>query len=164
MADVVSYDVPPCTTCALSVQYSLQKTNDPTNEIGFNLMVKNTASKIVPVNQIAVRYWYTINGEAGQEYAIDYSNPSGASFQFVKVVPARMNADYYAEMRLTASGDLAMGQTAELHIRFHKAGYQGNYDQKDDYSYGVGHTALGDWPKITAYVGTDTTPVWGTEP
>jgi len=161
---MAAYDVPPCTTCALSVQYSLQRADTMTNEIGFNLMIKNTGSKVVPINQIAVRYWYTINGEAAQENAIDYSNPGGATFQFVKVMPARTNADYYGEMKLTASGDLAMGQTAELHIRIHKAGYQGTYDQSDDYSYGAGHTALGDWPKITAYVGGNATPVWGTEP
>lgn len=164
MADVVTYDVVPCPTCALSVQYSLQKTADPGQEIGFNLIVKNTGSKSVPVNQIAIRYWYTIDGEAAQEYGIDYSNPGGGgAIQFVKVTPARAGADYYAEMKFAASAELLMGQTAELHVRFHKTGYP-NYKQNDDYSYGAGHAALGDWPKMTAYVGGDATPVWGTEP
>jgi Cellulose binding domain len=164
MADVVTYDVAPCPTCALTVQYSLQKTADPGQEIGFNFTVKNTGNKAVPVNQIAVRYWYTIDGDLAQDYGIDYSNPGGgATIQFVKVMPARAGADYYAEIKFGAGGDLAMGQTGELHVRFHKTGYP-NYTQSDDYSYGVGHTTLGDWPKMTAYVAGTAAPVWGTEP
>jgi len=164
MVDVVTFDVAPCPTCSLSVQYSLQKTAEPTQEIGFNLMIKNTGNKAVAYNQIALRYWYTINGESAQEAVVDYSMPGGAAMQFVKVMPARTNADYYAEMKYAATGDLATGQIALLNGRFHKAGYQGTYTQSDDYSYGAGHTASGDWPKITAYVGGDATPVWGTEP
>ena len=164
MADVVTYDVAPCPTCALSVQYSQQKADDPTQEIAFNLVIKNTASNIVHVNQIAVRYWYTIDGEATQEFAVDYSKPQGATVQFVKVMPARTGADYYAEIKPSAAQDLAMGQTVEINMRIHKAGYQGTYKQNDDYSFGVGHTAFGDWPKMTAYIAGTATPVWGTEP
>ena len=163
VADVITYDVAPCPTCALNVQYSMQKADDPTQEIAFNVVIKNSASNIVHVNQIAVRYWYTIDGEASQEFAIDYSKPQGAAVQFVKVMPARRRRLLCRDQALRRAGSGHGSNRRDQHADS-QGRYQGTYKQNDDYSFGAGHSAFGDSPKITAYIAGTTTPVWGTEP
>jgi hypothetical protein len=156
---------PPCGT--LKVQYAIANQDKPIGTwIRPHLNVVNTGTENIPLSQLTIRYWYTVEAPQPQTWACDYSTTvpcADFTVTFSAVVPARAGAsDAFDVGFLGAAGTLAAGgQTQGFGIRVGKTDFS-NYSQSDDYSYAPNLSQLTDDPKITLY--RNGVLVWGTEP
>ena len=129
--------------------------------------VLNTGSIAVPLSQLTIRYWYTIDTPVDAESSqCDYAQLgcNNITTSNVTLSPTRTNADRYFQVGFAATaGNLAAnsGNTGEIQVWFHKNSW-GNYTETGDYSYDATKTGYADWNKVTLY--QNGTLVWGTEP
>lgn len=150
---------------ALQVYYKVGAVGqDTANIIRPYVEVVNTGSTPITLNNVTIRYWYTIDGNQPQNWVCDYAARGCGSFsaRFVPVSPARSGADYYLEISFTSADTLAPGQsTGDLQGRFNKADWS-NYNQTNDDSYNGTQASYAPSSKVTAYYNGSL--VWGTEP
>ncbi|PKN95408.1 MAG: hypothetical protein CVU44_01615 [Chloroflexi bacterium HGW-Chloroflexi-6] len=129
------------------------------------LSLFNSGTASIPLNQIKIRYWFTVDGDKPQSYWCDYSSLGCGNItaQFVPLTVSRAGADYYLEIGFTsAAGSLAPGaNTGQIQSRFSKNDWSA-YTQTGDYSFDPFKTQLADWTKITVY--QNGVLIWGIEP
>jgi len=125
----------------------------------------NTGLSSIPLSEIKVRYWYTVDGDKPQTYWCDYASLGCANItaQFVPLSVSRPAADYYLEIGFTpAAGSLAPGADSGVILnRFSKNDWTA-YTQTNDYSFDSTKTQLADWDRLTIY--RNGTLIWGLEP
>ncbi|MBJ8191797.1 cellulose 1,4-beta-cellobiosidase, partial [Bacillus cereus] len=118
----------------------------------FHILNKGTIS--VPINELKIRYYYTIDGDRAQPFNCDYAvlSCSKLNGKLVKMVKAVTGADYYLEVSFqSGAGVLAPGvSTGEIQTRIHKTDWS-NYNESDDYSYKGTQTSYADHTKATLY-------------
>jgi len=159
-------DAAPCGGIRLQYQArDLNKPDDPWIRPLINLF--NEGSSDVPLSELTVRYWYTIETVAPQTFACDSAfvgsagcgNVTGA---FASVSPPRAGADSVFEVGfLPAAGALVPGgQTQQITVRFSKSDFSA-YDESNDYSYATWSTFT-DAPRLTVY--RSGVLIWGIEP
>ncbi|MFP4343703.1 MAG: glycoside hydrolase family 9 protein, partial [Anaerolineales bacterium] len=153
----------PDPNAVLKVQYRAADTNAGDNQIKPHINIVNQGSSSVPLSELTVRYWYTIDGEKNQQYHCDYAQIGCAnvSGQFVQLAGPVTGADTYLEVSFSGGTLAANGQTGEIQNRFNKSDWT-NYDESDDYSFDATKTAFADWDRVTLYRNGQL--VWGTEP
>ena len=147
----------------LRVQYRAADSSATTNQIKPHLNIINLGSSAIPLSELTVRYWYTIDGERPQQYHCDYAviGCGIVSGSFVKLSTAVDGADTYLEVSFSGGTLAAGGQTGEIQNRFNKDNWT-SYTQSNDYSFDDTKTAFGDWTRVTLY--RSGVRVWGTEP
>jgi hypothetical protein len=160
-------------TPATNLTVQLKEINiGSTQQITPNFRIINNGTSAVPLSELTVRYWYTIDIAAPtQSPNCDYTLLPGncpalvySAASFVAVSPARTGADYYFQFGFTAAaGSLAAnggGATGDIQLRWNKTTFT-NYDQTNDYSYNAAaaYTAT---TKVTVY--RNGTLIYGTEP
>ena len=157
----------PCGNVRL--QYRAGDLNKPTDPwIRPQINLYNESGADIPLDELVVRYWYTIDSVAAQVFSCDTAflgtagcgNVTGT---FISVSPPRVGADSVLEIGfLPAAGTLvAAGQTQAILMRVNKADFSA-YDEPSDYSYDGTSSAFTDAPRITVY--RKGTLVWGAEP
>ncbi|GAB4205409.1 MAG: hypothetical protein OHK0022_31440 [Roseiflexaceae bacterium] len=147
----------------LKLQYRTPDTAAGDNQIKPHFNIVNTGSSSVPLSELKIRYWYTIDGDRTQSFNCDYAVVGCASLSgtFVRLASATTGADYYLEIGFSSGTLAANGQSGEIQTRFNKSDWT-NYTETGDYSYDPTKTAFADWSKVTLY--RNGTLVWGTEP
>ncbi len=126
--------------------------------------IYNTGIASVSLSDITIRYYYTIDGEKGQNFWCDWSNVGSSNVlgTFVKMPEKKNGADTYLEVGFkNEAGTLKPGESIELQCRIAKTDWT-NYDQSDDYSFDSNETKYADWTKFTAY--NTGNLIWGNEP
>lgn len=150
----------------LRVQYKTAASNPAgDNHVRPHFNIVNGGTAAVPMSELTVRYWYTVDGSQPQTYVCDWAarGNQNVAGSFVAVSPARTGADFYLQLGFTAGmGTLTAGQSSgEIQGRFNKTNWA-NYNETGDYSYDPTKTAFADWTRVTLY--RNGVLVWGTEP
>ncbi|CAM4392309.1 glycoside hydrolase family 48 protein [Paenibacillus tarimensis] len=149
----------------LKLQYKAGDTNATDNQFKPHLRIVNTGTKDVPLSELKIRYYYTIDGDQPQTFNCDWATVgcSNLSGNLVKRDEAVEGADYYLEIGFAAgAGSVAAGaDTGEMQIRINKNDWS-NYSEADDFSYDPTKSAFADWNKAALYHNGKL--VWGTEP
>jgi Cellulose binding domain len=158
-------DAGTCTTCKLRVQYKASDTNAADNQIKPHFNIVNVGTTSIPLRELTIRYWYTVDGDRSQSYSCDYAmlGCSNVTGRFVKLTTPEQGADSYLEIGFAAgAGTLsANGQSGEIQNRVNKDNFS-NYNEADDYSFDPARTAFTDWMRVTLYHNGGL--VWGIDP
>ena len=154
-----------CADTGLKVQLDKNNPIKPTDAwLENNIRVVNTGTDPVPLEEITVRYWFTIDGPQQLLHPNCLVADPGCEnviVSYTPLDPARPGADYYVEYGFdAAAGNLLSSDPADFEINSQKDDWQ-DFDENDDYSYGTPMTYT-DWPQITAY--RNGVLVWGLEP
>lgn len=132
-----------------------------TNTLYPRYIIKNTGNVPINLQDVRIRYYYTIDGEKKQNFWCDWSNigSSNVTGNFVKLPEEIEKADYYLEIGFKpGAGVIYPGSEVEMHIRIAKSDWT-NYIQSNDYSYtGSKHNYIL-WDKVTAFICDEM--VWG---
>ncbi|KOY13011.1 glycoside hydrolase family 6 protein [Paenibacillus xylanivorans] len=143
-------------TSDLVLQYRAGDTNAADNQIKPFFNIKNVGNTAVNLSDLKIRYYFSKEGTAGMDSAIDWAQVGGANIQ-------RTFTDSYVELSFTAgAGAIQAGaQSGDIQLRIYKTDWS-NFDESNDYSYDPTKTSYQDWNKVTLYKGG--TLVWGIEP
>lgn len=143
-------------TSDLVVQYRAGDTNAQDSQIKPYFNIKNLGSTAVNLSDLKIRYYFSKEGSAAMDSAIDYAQVGGANIQ-------RTFTDSYVELSFTsAAGSIqAGGQTGDIQLRLYKTDWS-NLDETNDYSFDPTKTSYQDWNKVTLHQGGNL--VWGMEP
>ncbi len=149
----------------LAVQFRTSSTNAGDNSLTPQFQIVNRGTEAVPLDELTIRYWYTIDGDKPQQFHCDWAQIgcSNISGSLVKLTEAKPGADYYLELTFSPSaGSIAAGgNTGQMQTRVNKTDWT-NYNELDDHSYDQTKTSFADWDRVTLYRGG--TLVWGVEP
>lgn len=143
-------------TSDLVLQYRAGDTNAADNQIKPFFNIKNVGNTAVNLSDLKIRYYFSKEGTAAMDSAIDWAQVGGANIQ-------RTFTDSYVELSFTAgAGSIQAGaQSGDIQLRMYKTDWS-NFDESNDYSYDPTKTSYQDWSKVTLYKGG--TLVWGIEP
>jgi hypothetical protein len=156
------------TTCGTATNVSVQvamREIAPTNPaISVDFKLFNNGTTPIPLSEMTLRYYYTIDTAQAQTAFIDYAavGNTNVSLAFFAVSPAKTNADFYVQVSFAAAaGSLAAGaNTSNIQARWNKNDFS-NYNEANDYSYTNSMTFM-TVTTVTAYrLGV---LVYGTEP
>jgi hypothetical protein len=161
--------VPPTTPTTaggtVKIQYMSGNVSVNSQSISPQLILVNSGATSIPLNELKLRYWFTIDGNQPQSYWCDYAalGCSNISTQFVALQNARPGADYYLEMSFNSgAGSLGVGaNSGQIQSRFSKNDWS-FYVQSGDYSFDPSKTQFSDWNRVTLY--RNGTLIWGVEP
>jgi chitodextrinase len=132
------------------------------NQIAPFMMIVNGGTTAVAMNTLTVRYWYTADTSATQNYTCDWAvrGCSNISARFGTLNPAATNADTFLELSFgSGAGTLGAGaDTGDIQGRIWKTDWS-NFNETNDYSYPAS-AAYADCSKVALYQGG--TLVWGT--
>lgn len=148
----------------LTIQAFNGNTSAATNGISPKFKVVNTGDSAIPLSDVKLRYYYTIDGEKTQSFWCDWASIGSEKVtgHFVKLATPVAGADYYLEIGFTSSaGTLNPGQSAEIQTRFSKTDWS-NYNQADDYSFKASGNQFANHEQVTGYMNGQL--VWGIEP
>ncbi len=150
---------------SIKIQYMPGITFANSQSIAPRFIVINSGSSNVPLNELKLRYWFTVDGNQPQSLWCDYAGfgCSNISTQFVTLQNPKPGADSYLEISfLSGAGSLGAGSNSgQVQIRFSKNDWS-YYLQSGDHSFDPSKTQFTDWSRITAY--RNGTLIWGTEP
>lgn len=143
-------------TSDLVLQYRAGDSNATDNQIKPFFNIKNLGSTAVDLSDLKIRYYFSKEGTAALDSAIDWAVVGGANI-------VRTFGDGYVELSFTSgAGSIpAGGQSGDIQLRIYKTDWS-NFDESNDYSYDPTKTSYQDWDKVTLYQGGSL--VWGIEP
>jgi subtilisin family serine protease len=134
------------------------------------LRILNNTPQGIPLSELTIRYWYTIDGYHWQTFLCDYativgcSNLTGTFTTLASNSPNKTSlSDTYLEVSFPASaGSLAGGAQIEAYLRILKTDLS-RFDELNDYSYDdPTKPDMTRWNRITVY--RKGVLVWGVEP
>lgn len=128
--------------------------NDSSTTIYPWFKLYNTGTLPFDLEDVKIRYYYTIDGEKDQNFWCDWSSAGSDNVTgtFVKVPFIANGLDYYYELGFKpGSGSLIAGDFEEIQTRFAKNDWS-NYTQSNDYSFNAGASDYTEWTKIGVYI------------
>jgi hypothetical protein len=168
-ATVGRIDLADAITTSPRIDYAITDVGVPMdNHIKPRIRIVNNTPETIPVSQLTIRYWYTIDSDQAQTFHCDYSSVGCGAITgtFVRIPDGSPNrtavADSYLEVGFPGNGSsLLGGGWAELGLRFNKNDWS-NYNETNDYSYDPAKTVPTQWSRVTLY--RNGILIWGVEP
>lgn len=162
-------DLAAATSTGLALDYMAGDSGSPNdNNIKPYIQLVNNTAETIPLSQLKLRYWYTIDSDQQQTFNCDYALPGCANLTatFTRLSDTNPNktgaSDAYLEVGFTTgAGNLPGGGQTNLYLRFNKNDWS-NYNESNDYSYNASLGAFAPWQNITLY--RDGILVSGVEP
>ncbi|MBO0948191.1 cellulose binding domain-containing protein [Fibrella forsythiae] len=119
------------------------------------IVLQNQGSTALPLANLTLRYYLTVEGAAAlSNLSINYAQLGNQNvrLRYVPLIPAQQGASGYVEYSFTpAAGNLAPGASSgAIQSYFAKSDYSG-LNERDDYSYALVRDQLVGNPRITAY-------------
>jgi subtilisin family serine protease len=156
-------------TTGLLADYAVNDAGTPgDNHLKPRIRLVNNTPENIPLSELKIRYWYTIDSDQSQSFNCDYASvPSGSlTSSFVRLQSNSAHwtwtSDTYLEVGFSSSaGTLAGGGNLEMSLRLNKVDWS-NYNEANDYSYDPNKTVPAHWNRITIY--RNGALVWGIEP
>ncbi|HEY5002979.1 MAG TPA: cellulase family glycosylhydrolase [Ktedonobacteraceae bacterium] len=160
---------PKTTTSKKVTLQALYKSGNPGTTTVKQIMpyfeIANTGTSPIQLNDITIRYWYTLNDQQQQHYTCDYAQLGCNNIEgrFVPLSTPRTKANSYLEISFSEqTGSLAPGtNTGAIQNRFNKNDWS-NFNENEDYSYIASNDAYTPSNKITVYY--KGVLIWGSEP
>jgi hypothetical protein len=144
------------------LQYRAADTNPADNAAKPHFNVINDGGRAIPLEDLTIRYWYTLEPNAPvQVFWCDYAEIGCGAVQGSFVAEARMGATHYLQVTFTSGSLAANADTGEIQTRFNKEDWS-VFNESDDYSFDASKTTFADWHKVTLYL--DGMLIWGQEP
>ncbi|TYQ13356.1 UNVERIFIED_CONTAM: cellulose binding domain-containing protein [Acetivibrio alkalicellulosi] len=138
--------------------------NATTNSITPYYKITNISNQPINLEDVKIRYYYTVDGETPQNYNIYWSSAgtNNVTGEFVKMLDLHPMADYYLELGFKAgTGTISPGEIVYIQSRIHKTNWS-NYSQLNDYSFNSDANSYEEWIYVTGYI--NDVLVWGIEP
>jgi endoglucanase len=144
------------TPSGLKAQYKAANTAASSNQISPHFNLVNTGSASVALSELKLRYYYSREGSAPEQFNCDWATLGCAN------VTGSFAAGYLELGFTPGAGSLAPGaQSGEVQVRFNKTDWT-TYTQTGDYSFDPTKTAFADWSRVTLF--RNGALVWGTAP
>ncbi len=153
--------IPP--TGKIKVQMINDNLENETNNISPHFKIVNTGTVPVKLEEAKIRYYYTLDAEAPQQFeCTGGSIPSAAvTGTMVKMDTLAPKANYYLEVGFTtAAGELEPGKEVELQTVI--SSKKKMFSQENDYSFNPNQKGITDWQSTPGYVKDK--QCWGSEP
>jgi len=155
----------------LEVRYSVGDFGSPNdNNLKPRIRLINNTPENIPLPELKIRYWYTIDSDQSQTFNCDHSTiPTacgGLTNAFVRLSSDSVErypvSDTYLEVGFSGNaGYLTAGSQLEMFLRVNKTDWS-NYAEANDYSFDGARTVFTPWNHITLY--RNGSLVWGVEP
>ncbi|WNG41076.1 1,4-beta-xylanase [Archangium violaceum] len=157
--------IPPSDTDKLVLQYRAADTQVGDNSLRPHFKIKNNGAEPVPLSELAIRYWFTVDGEKPLAFYCDYARIGNSNVmgKHVKMSTGKAGADHYLELTFSsAAGSIpAGGDSGVIETRSHKADWS-NFNESNDYSFDPSKTSFTEWEGVTLY--RNGQRIWGVEP
>jgi Cellulose binding domain len=125
----------------------------------------NRGGRDVPLRELTIRYWYTVDRWRPQQVWCDWAPFGNANVmgRTVRLARPASGADSYLELRFAeGAGHVVAGRSSgEIKTRFNKDDWS-PFDQRDDWSWTSATGRYAAAPKITLY--RNGRLVWGRQP
>ncbi|MBN1309998.1 MAG: S8 family serine peptidase [Anaerolineae bacterium] len=155
-------------TTSLQVDYAPTDPQSPNdNNVKPHIRLVNNTPEDIPLSELTIRYWYTVDSDQGQTLSCDYSdigcgNITG-SFTYLPDGSPNKTAfsDNYLEVGFTSGADsLTGGSWFDMYLRVNKNDWS-VYNETNDYSFAPNSVTV-QWDRITMY--RNGVLIWGNEP
>jgi glucuronoarabinoxylan endo-1,4-beta-xylanase len=153
--------IPP--TGKIKIQMANETAALKTDNIRPHFKIVNTGSIPVKLEEVKIRYFYTLDSETPQQFGYSGGSmpQSTVTGTFVKMNSLTPKSNYYLEIGFTAAaGVLDTGKDAELHVLLATKGTA--YRQENDFSFNSKQDVMADWEGAAGYIGGKL--CWGNEP
>jgi endo-1,4-beta-D-glucanase Y len=155
----------PSTNAPVKLQYRAGDTAASDNQIKPQFTIVNVSGASIPMNQLAIRYYFTRDTAQSLTFNCDWAMVGCANLTgtFAALPSATSNADYYLEVRFSAAaGSLTPNQSSgDIQLRINKSDWS-NFNETNDFSYNPAMTSYADWTKVALlYNGS---LMWGSQP
>jgi len=137
---------------SFEVQYKTNNTGTTNNTISVCLQIVNNSGAAVAMNTLKVRYYYTKEGTAAEQFTCDWAQIGNGLVNGSFATPG------YLEIGFTGGNINNGANSGEIQTRTNKTDWS-NYDQSNDYSF-VAQTSYSANSKICLYQNGNL--VWGT--
>ncbi len=147
----------------IKIQMENQTVDTKTNQITPRFKIVNTGTVPVNLEKVKLRYFYTLDSEAPQQFAysggsIPSSAVTGSLFKMKAVTP---QANFCLEIGFNNNaGSLEPKQETEFNVLISTQG--ASYRQDNHFSFNSKQNGLADWEAVAGYI--DDKLCWGSEP
>lgn len=145
----------------LSIAYECGDETTDNNKIKPYVQIVNDGSSSVLLEDLTLRYWFTMEGTSTPTFTCDYAaiGETNVSGSFTNT----SGLDYYLEVSFNSSaGSIAANDNSgSIKLRINKSDWS-NHDETNDYSFDSSYTSFSEYEYITLY--QNGTLIWGIEP
>jgi cellulose 1,4-beta-cellobiosidase len=140
----------------LSLQYQAGNIDPADNQVGPRLRIVSQAKQGLDLSTLKARYYFS--SEPAPPLLVELYNAFADGTSGYRALPGGsvvVTAKAgYAELTFTpAAGLLDAGGHVTIEAAFHDTGWNGKFDETNDYSFDAAHTTYAAWDHVTLYQG-----------